>query len=78
MIKVNTTVTKPRKSGADVAFVVCNTLFMIAFVVITLYPVLNTVAVSFNDGTDAVRGHIGLWPRIFLLRVIIQFFKNLQ
>lgn len=68
MIKVNTTVTKPRKSGADVAFVVCNTLFMIAFVVITLYPVLNTVAVSFNDGTDAVRGHIGLWPRIFSLK----------
>ncbi|MDE7187589.1 MAG: carbohydrate ABC transporter permease [Lachnospiraceae bacterium] len=38
---------------------------MIAFVVITLYPVLNTVAISFNDGVDAVRGGIHLWPRVF-------------
>jgi putative aldouronate transport system permease protein len=32
---------------------------------ITLYPVINTVAYSFNDGTDALRGGIGLWPRVF-------------
>ncbi|MBQ4158362.1 MAG: carbohydrate ABC transporter permease [Clostridia bacterium] len=32
---------------------------------LTLYPVLNTVAISFNDGIDAVRGGIGLWPREF-------------
>ena len=46
-------------------FVLCNTLFMIAFVVVTLYPVLNTLAISFNDGIDAVRGGIHLWPRKF-------------
>ncbi len=32
---------------------------------VTLFPVLNTVAISFNDGIDAVRGGIGLWPRVF-------------
>lgn len=57
-----------KTSIADKAFVVCNTLFMIAFVIITLYPVLNTVAISFNDGIDAVRGGIHLWPRIFTLK----------
>ena len=41
---------------------------MIAFVVITLYPVLNTLAISFNDGIDAVRGGIYLWPRKFTLK----------
>ena len=41
---------------------------MIAFVVITLYPVLNTLAVSFNDGTDALRGGIYLWPRKWSLQ----------
>lgn len=41
---------------------------MIAFVVITLYPVLNTVAISFNDGIDAVRGGIYLWPRKFAMK----------
>lgn len=52
----------------DKIFVVCNTLFMVAFVVITLYPVLNTLAISFNDGTDALRGGIYLWPRRFTLK----------
>ncbi|MBR4334672.1 MAG: carbohydrate ABC transporter permease [Clostridia bacterium] len=33
--------------------------------VITLYPVLNTVAISFNDSLDALKGGIGIWPRIF-------------
>lgn len=28
---------------------------MIMFVIITLYPVLNTLAISLNDGTDALR-----------------------
>lgn len=56
---------KRKKSFADSAFVVCNTIFMILFVVITLYPVLNTVAISFNEGSDAVRGGIHLLPRVF-------------
>lgn len=54
---------KRKKSIADKAFVILNTIFMIAFVVITLYPVLNTLAISFNDGTDALRGGIYLFPR---------------
>ncbi|MBP5594570.1 carbohydrate ABC transporter permease [Pseudobutyrivibrio sp.] len=52
-------------SGADLAFRICNGIFMIAFVIITLYPVLNTLAISFNEGTDALRGGIYLWPRVF-------------
>ncbi len=54
---------KIKTSAWDKVFVVCNTLFMVAFVVITLYPVLNTLAISLNDGTDALRGGIYLWPR---------------
>ncbi len=60
--------TKMKTSFSDKAFVFCNTLFLIAFVVITLYPVLNTMAISFNDGVDAVRGGIHLWPRIITLQ----------
>lgn len=59
---------KIKTSAWDKVFVVCNTLFMIAFVVITLYPVLNTLAISFNDGTDALRGGIYLWPRKWTLK----------
>lgn len=59
---------KVKSSTGSKIFTVLNTLFMIAFVVITLYPVLNTVAVSFNDGVDAVRGGIYLWPRKFAIK----------
>ena len=56
-----------RMDGWGWAFVICNTIFLILFTIITLYPVLNTVAYSFNDGLDAVRGGIYLWPRKFSL-----------
>lgn len=52
----------------DKIFVLCNTIFMVVFVIITLYPVLNTLAISFNDGTDALRGGIYLIPRKFTLK----------
>lgn len=56
---------RKKTSVGDTIFVICNTLFMILFVLITLYPILNTVAISLNDGTDALRGGIYLWPRKF-------------
>ena len=52
----------------DVVFHTVNTAAMILLMVITLYPVLNTVAISFNDGTDALRGGITLWPRVFSMK----------
>ena len=58
---------KIKSSTMDKVFVTFNTIFLVLFVTITLYPVLNTVALSFNDGIDAVRGGIHLWPRIFTL-----------
>ena len=54
---------KYKRSVPDTIFTVCNTIFMVAFVVITLYPVLNTLAISLNDGADALRGGIYLFPR---------------
>ncbi len=41
---------------------------MVLFVIITLYPVLNTLAVAFNDGTDSLRGGIHIWPRVWTLK----------
>ena len=67
-MKIFSNTHKRKKSLSDRIFVICNTIFMIAFVVITLYPVLNTLAISFNDGTDALRGGIYLLPRKFTLK----------
>ena len=54
---------KKKSTPGDKVFTICNTIFMILFLLITLYPIINTVAISFNDGTDALRGGIYLWPR---------------
>lgn len=59
---------KYKRTVGGELFTIINAIFMIAFVVITLYPVLNTLAVSFNDGTDALRGGIYLWPRKWSLQ----------
>lgn len=59
---------KVKSSMGSKIFSAVIAVFMICFVIITLYPVWNTVAVSFNEGTDAVRGGIYLWPRKFALK----------
>lgn len=51
-------------------------IFMIVFLIVTLYPILNTLAVSFNDGIDSVRGGIYLWPRMFTLKNYETVFNN--
>ncbi|MBQ8313454.1 MAG: carbohydrate ABC transporter permease [Clostridia bacterium] len=58
---------KVKKPGQkrDIVFPFINGVILCLLMLITLYPVLNTVAISFNDGTDAVRGGIGIWPRVF-------------
>ena len=63
---MTTATIKPKnRIKRDVVFPIVNTIILILLMFITLYPVLNTVAYSFNDGTDALRGGIGLWPRVF-------------
>ena len=62
---------KIKISPVDRAFIICNTIFMILFVFITLYPILNTLALAFNDGTDALRGGIYLWPRKWTMQNFI-------
>jgi putative aldouronate transport system permease protein len=57
--------TKYKTSVGDKIFTICNVIFMLLFVTITLYPILNTLAISFNDGIDAVKGGIHIIPRKF-------------
>ena len=56
---------KVRKVKQDRLFPIINGILLCLLMFLTLYPVINTVAYSFNDGTDALRGNVGLWPRVF-------------
>ena len=51
-----------------IIFTTLNTTFLLALAAVMVYPLLNTLAISLNDGMDAVRGGVGIWPRVFSLQ----------
>ena len=75
---MTTTTMHQKKFGKrrDIVFPICNTLFLILIMIITLYPVLNTIAYSFNDGMDAVKGDISIWPRVFSTDSYVSLIKD--
>lgn len=51
-------------------------LIVIFTIVVTIYPIWNTIAISFNDGLDALRGGIYLWPRKWSLESYVTVLKQ--
>ncbi len=49
------------------AFGIVNGAGMALFCVACIYPLVLVTALSFNDGMDAMRGGIYLWPRVWSL-----------
>jgi len=59
----------------NIVFHTLNTLFLLLLAFITLYPFWTTIAVSFNDAMDTLRGGITFLPRqwtLFNYHVIFQ------
>ena len=51
-------------------------LMMTVVLIITVYPFLQVVAISFNDATDTVRGGIHIIPRKFTFQNYISIFES--
>lgn len=49
----------------DIIFDMINYIVLTIVIIVTLYPFLNVLAVSFNDAIDSVRGGIYIFPRKF-------------
>lgn len=56
-----------RITTGDRIFDGLNIAFMILLMIVTLYPFVNTLAVSLNDPNDSIRGGIYLMPRVWSL-----------
>jgi len=56
---------KRRTTMGNLIFDIIIGLTLAFVVVVTVYPFWNTIAVSFNDGLDSLKGEIHLWPRKF-------------
>lgn len=54
------------KSWQSRVFVVCNTVFMILLLFISVYPLYYALVNSFSDGRDITNhGYVLFWPRVF-------------
>ncbi len=51
-----------RRSTGSKVFDVCNAIFMLLFLLATLYPFWYVVIVSLSDGKAVLSGRVGLWP----------------
>ncbi len=51
-------------------------LFMVIFSCVMVYPYLNVVAKSFNQGYDTMRGGITLYPRVPTLQNFLTVFQS--
>lgn len=56
-----------KQTRAGKFFDILNAVFMFCFLIVVIYPFINVLAISFNNGQDAVKGGIYLWPRKFTL-----------
>ncbi|HEY5562619.1 MAG TPA: carbohydrate ABC transporter permease [Clostridiaceae bacterium] len=56
---------KSKATREDIIFDTINYTLLIILMIVTLYPFLNTIAVSLNDSVDSIRGGIHIWPRKF-------------
>lgn len=56
-----------KRSIGERIFEVVNIILMIFLSIVTVYPYLNQLAISFNEGLDSMRGGITIFPREFTL-----------
>lgn len=57
-------------------FNVFNVLFMILLSAVFIYPYLNQIAISFNEGMDSAAGGITIFPRKFTFQNYMVIFQN--
>lgn len=65
-----------RMTAGDWAFEIFNYTALTLLMIVTLYPFLNQIAISFNSATDSLKGGIYLWPREWTLENYRYVFKD--
>ncbi|WP_308639859.1 carbohydrate ABC transporter permease [Paenibacillus silvisoli] len=62
----------------DAAFQSLNYILLSLLGIMTLYPFLNLLALSFNDSLDSLKGGVHILPRAFTLENYATMFQNTQ
>lgn len=67
---------KVKKVASDYVIIIAMVAIMVFVFVTTLYPFLNSLAISLNDADDTALGGITFYPRVFSTRNYEQIFNN--
>jgi len=65
-----------KRTKGEKIFNIFNIVLMILLCIITVYPYVNQIAVSFNEGKDTMLGGITIFPRKFTLANYTAVFSN--
>lgn len=65
-----------RLTPADKMYMTLNYTVLFLFCATALYPFIYFLALSFNDGYDAMKGGIYFFPRVFTLENYAKAFSN--
>lgn len=65
-----------KRSFGDKCIQILIVLIIILFTLSVLAPCMYVLALAFNEGTDATRGGIWLWPRVFTLENFKEVFRD--
>ena len=65
-----------KRTKGEKIFNIFNIILMILLCIITVYPYINQMAVSFNEGKDTMLGGITIFPRVFTLANYSAVFNN--
>lgn len=65
-----------KKSAGDVAFTTVLYVILALMIIVTIYPFLNSLAISLNDSDDTAKGGITVFPRVFSLLNYERIFVN--
>lgn len=65
-----------KKTKAGMAFDVFNGILIAILMFAMIYPFINVLVYAFNDGVDAVRGNLYLWPRKWTTANFEYVFRN--
>ena len=56
---------REQRTAGEWALDIFKVVFLAIVTIVTVYPFWNIFVISLNDATDAVRGGIYFWPRVF-------------
>lgn len=65
-----------KKAKGGLVFDIFNIFLMVVICFVTVYPFINTIAYSFNEGMDANKGGIYFLPRVFSLKSYEKIFSD--